>query len=117
MAIIHISMEINTANGESLHDICRQIAAGFEKAQNTPVASVGVATPEVPERRIGNLYNDITDFLQGDERYTRRTLKAIAKGVDFDEVPVMECLDVLALQGAVRKSTRRRDGATLYELM
>lgn len=118
MAIIHLHIELDTARGDSLHGICKQIARGIEQTENRPVASEGgtpaPAAPAAPRCR--NLYEDISQFLDSGARYTKRTASAIAKGLNVGEDVIKEHLDVMVSNGQLRTLTRRRDGETLYEL-
>lgn len=114
MAIIHLHIELDTAYGESLQDICKQIARGIEQAENRPVALAGQAVSVASAAR--NIYDDIVAFLNSDSRYSQRTAAAIAKGVNLSEAFLADYLDELTDRDVLRTRTRRSDGVTLYSL-
>lgn len=58
---------------------------------------------------------DILDFLQSDDRYSKRTAASVAKNFGIDEGAAGDRLNELVDSGRVVRTTRRRDGVYLYE--
>lgn len=58
---------------------------------------------------------DILDFLQSDDRYSKRTAASVAKNFGVDEDAAGDRLNELVDSCRVVRTTRRRDGVYLYE--
>lgn len=82
-------------------------------------AAASEATAEVPAETPALTEPNVRSFLGSDSRYTKRTFDAIAKhfgeGCDANYA-LTNLLERMEYNGDIETSTRRSDGATLYEL-
>lgn len=87
--------------------------AGAANAAATPVAEATSAAPaETPEFNVTN----VRQFLTSDPRYTQRSVEAIAKFFNRADLGSVEyALDDMESDGDLRRTTRRSDGASLYQ--
>lgn len=77
----------------------------------TTAVEAAAETPAAPELNTDNVLN----FLESDPRYNKRTIGAIAKHFGSTSEQVEAVLTQLDDEGEVEVTTRRRDGAKLYE--
>lgn len=110
----HVTTKRRRSDGVTLYKAVAEAAPVSQSplAASLAAASASTTAPELTE-------TNVRSFLGSDERYTKRSLDAIAKHfgvIDSEKPNLIEMLNEMEVAGDIESSTRRSDGAILYQL-